>query len=55
MIGDDGFVGGIEVLFHRRFEAADTLSDSFAELGQLLTSEHEQRNSEDQQQMRRLQ
>ena len=55
MIGDGGFVGVIHVLFHRRFETADTLSDSFAELGQLLRSEHEQRNSEDHQQMRRLQ
>jgi len=34
MIGDDGFVGGIHVLFHRRFETADIFSDSFAELGQ---------------------
>jgi hypothetical protein len=36
MIGDDGFVGGV-LLFHRRFETADTFSDSFAELGQLLS------------------
>lgn len=55
MIGDGGFVGGIFVLFHRRFETPDTFSDSFAEFGKFLRSEHEQSNSKDYQQMRGLQ
>ena len=51
MIGDGGFVGGILVRFHRRFETPDTFSDSFAQLGKLLGAEHEQSNSKDYQQM----
>jgi len=55
MIGDDVFVRGIHVLFHRRLETADTFSDSFAQLGKLLRPEYEQSNSKDYQQMRGLQ
>ncbi len=55
MIGDGGFAGGILGLFHRRFETTDTFSDSFAEFGKLLGSEHEQSNSKDYQQMCGLQ
>src|SRR5215469_10102714 len=40
--------------FHGRLEAADALSDSFAQLGQLLGTEYKQSNSEDNQQMHRL-
>src|SRR5229473_5354579 len=50
-VGGRELVGGILVLFHRRFETTDTFSDSFAQLGKLLRSEHEQGNSKDYQQM----
>jgi hypothetical protein len=55
MLDDSGFVGGIRVLFHCRLETADTFSEAFAQLGKLLRSEHEQSNSKDYQEMRRLQ
>jgi len=55
MIGDGCFVGGINVLFHRRLETADTFSDSFTQFGKLLGPEYEQSNSKDYQQMRGLQ
>jgi len=55
MIGGGGFVGGIHALFHRRFETADTFSDSFAQLGKLLGPEYEQSDSKDHQQVRGLQ
>jgi hypothetical protein len=55
MIGDGGFVGAILALSHRRPEATDTFSDSFAEFRKLLGSEHEQSNSKDYQQMCGLQ
>jgi len=55
MIGDGGFVGGILVLSHRRFESTDTFSDPFAEFGKFLRSEYEQSNSKHHQQMRELQ
>jgi len=55
MLGDSGFVGSIRVPFNRRLETADTFSESFAQLGKLLRSEHEQSNSKDYQEMRRLQ
>jgi hypothetical protein len=42
------------VLFHRGLEAADAFSDSLAEFGKLLRSEHKQSNSEDNQQVHRL-
>jgi len=48
-------VGGLLVLFHRRFETTDTFSDSLAQLGKLLRSKHEQGNSKDYQQMCGLQ
>jgi hypothetical protein len=49
MIGDGGFVGGILVHFHCRFETTETFSDSFAEFGKFLGSEHEQSDSKDHQ------
>jgi len=52
---DGVFVRAILVLFHRRPETTDTFSDSFAEFGKFLRSEHEQSNSKDYQQMCRLQ
>jgi len=55
MIGDGGFVGGINVFFHRRPETADTFSDSFAQFGKLLGSEYEQSYAKDHQQVRGLQ
>ena len=55
MTGDGWSVGGIRVLFHRRFETADTFSDSFAQLGKLLGPEYEQSDSKDHQQVRGLQ
>src|ERR1700686_890829 len=42
------------VSFHGCLEAADTLSDSFTKVGELFGPEHEQRNSENHQQMHRL-
>jgi len=42
------------VLFHRRPQATDTFSDSFAQFRKLLRSEDEQSNSKDYQQMHGL-
>jgi hypothetical protein len=45
MIGDGCFFGCINVFFRRRLETTDSFSDSFAEFGKFLRSEHEQSNS----------
>jgi hypothetical protein len=48
------FVWRVRLIFHCGFEAANSISDSFAEFRQLLRSEDEQSNSENYQQMRGL-
>jgi hypothetical protein len=56
VIGNDGRWAWrlVFVSFHGCLEAADPLSDSFTKLGELFGPEHEQRNSENHQQMHRL-
>jgi hypothetical protein len=56
IVSGDRYCGGWLCLlgFHRCLEAADTLSDSFAEFGQLFGAEDEQGNSEDNQQVHGL-
>src|SRR5208282_5280741 len=44
----------VVIRVHGGLEAANAFSDSFAELGKLLRSKHEKRNSENHQQMGRL-
>jgi len=56
VISDRDVVAGIAgiVALHSPLETADALSDSFAQLGELLGSEHKQSNSKDHQQMQGL-
>jgi hypothetical protein len=52
--GELTLVGCVRLVFHGGLEAANTVSDSFAEFRQLLRSEDEQSNSENYQQMHGL-
>src|ERR1017187_9012749 len=44
VLGDGAFVGRVLWVFHCEFEAANTVSDSFAEFRKLFSPEYEQSN-----------